>query len=85
MEGGAHSPDGLEPRAHMHPPHPLSQVYRPGMMGPYPPPPHMPHPSYHPSLAVRVDPSGMPLPFMGWPGHVSADCFVVVVIYVYIN
>lgn len=60
MASGAHSPDGMEPR-----PHPLSQVYRPGMMGPYPPPPHM-HP--YPIHAVRLDPTVMP--YMDWT-HVS--------------
>ena len=60
--GGAHSPDGLEPR-HLHP---LSQVYRPGMIGPYPPT-HLPiphHPSYHQAMPVRLDPSGI---YMDWP------------------
>lgn len=54
------SPDGLEAR-HIHP---LSQVYRPGMIGPYPPT-HLPiphHPSYHQGL--RLDPSGMA--YMDW-------------------
>lgn len=61
MGGGAHSPDGLEPR-HLHP---LSQVYRPGMIGPYPPT-HLPipHPSYHQAMPVRLDPSGI---YMDWP------------------
>lgn len=55
--GGGKSPDGLEPR----PPHihPLSQVYRPGMMGPYPPHLLPPHPQYHhPAMAV--------MPFIDW-------------------
>jgi hypothetical protein len=57
--GGHSSPDGLEPR-HLHP---LSQVYRPGMIGPYPPHLQMPHhASYH---QVRLDPSG--IPYVEWP------------------
>ena len=63
--GGAHSPDGLDSRPHIHP-HPLSQVYRPGMVGAYHPthlPP--PHPSYHhPPLTVRLDAAG--IPYMEW-------------------
>lgn len=64
--GGGHSPDGLEPRQHLHP---LSQVYRPGMISPYPPA-HLSlshHPPYHHTLPVRLDPTGMPLPYMDWP------------------
>ena len=70
--GGPQSPEGLESHQHMHPPHPLHQVYRPGMappmMGGY----HTPH--LHPSaygapMAIRMD--HMP-PYIDW-GHVSVS------------
>ena len=66
---GGHSPDGL------HPPHPLSQVYRPGMMGPPYTPSHLPPPHPYTSLTVRLDPTGMP--YMEWPGHVSTAMHII--------
>jgi len=64
--GGPQSPEGMESHPHIHPPHPLQQVYRPPLMGGYPAP-HL-HPSAYGPMAIRMDHM---TPYLDW-SHVSS-------------
>ena len=51
----------MELARHYHPPHPLTQTYRPGILPGPGAGPYMPHSPY---ISVRIDPTGMP--FVDW-------------------